>query len=85
MLHLSNPDITADSVVHVSVCQVVDLVFGPRRSMRLIGGADIHVGSFSPRDGAVDFVVHISPGWNAHLMADISIFDPPPGGVVIGT
>jgi hypothetical protein len=81
-LSLTNPVITQASVVHVSVCPAI-VVFG--RVLRLTGDADVYVGWICPGSGRVDFLVNVTGPHPMNLITDISIFDPPPGGLVIGT
>jgi hypothetical protein len=83
VLRLTNPDITEASVVHVSVCRAY---WAWNRLMRLYPGeADVCVGEIACGNGHVDFVVTVPPPYSANLLTDISIFDPPPGALVIGT
>jgi hypothetical protein len=85
---LSNPNIRADSVVHVSATEATALSQGTLTPVfgRFIGAADIWVKNVSPSDGRVDFIVQVD--WNTplNIVMDISIFDPVPfANTVVGT
>jgi hypothetical protein len=73
---LDYPNITANSVVHISVCEYRST---PLANVfeRFIGDATISVANIQPRDGGVSFLLNI--GWNAPLTVatDITFSDDP--------
>jgi hypothetical protein len=87
-LRLSNPNITRNSVVHISVSEATalqDPAFTPIYS-RFVGAANFTVHNIAPRDGHVDFIVTIDHPAPLNIVTDISIFDPVPmENTVIGT
>lgn len=73
------PQITSQSVVHISVSEATELtpeVFTPIFG-RFVGAANISVHNISPSDGRVDFVVMVDWGEPLNIVTDITIMDPP--------
>ena len=88
IFRLTNPNITANSVVHVAVTEATDLASGTLTPVygRFIGDANITVHNIAPADGHVDFVVTVDFSSPLNVVMDISIFDPVPiQNTVIGT
>lgn len=78
------PQITHDSVVHISVSEATPIPpqsFTPIFS-RFVGGATISVHNIAPSDGRVDFVVNVEWGDPLSIVTDITILDPPAQTVV---
>lgn len=78
------PQITKDSVVHISVSEATRIPpesFTPRFD-RFVGSSNITVHNVSPSDGRVDFVVTVDWPNPLNIVTDISIFDPPVETVV---
>ena len=85
---LTNPNISRNSVIHISVSEATALsepAFTPIFS-RFVGSANFTVSNVSPNDGFVDFVVTIDWPQPLNVVTDISIFDPVPmEHTIIGT
>jgi hypothetical protein len=79
------PQITANSVVHISVSEATELSQGTFTPVfgRFVGDANITVHNVSPSDGRVDFVVTVDFFAPLNIVTDITIFDPP-AEVVVG-
>lgn len=78
------PQITRNSVVHISVSEATAI---PAQSFtpifdRFVGNANVTVHNVSPSDGRVDFVVTVDWPNPLNIVTDISIFDPPAETVV---
>ncbi|MDN9012152.1 hypothetical protein [Brevibacillus laterosporus] len=76
-LRLANPDITRNSVIHISVSEARPLggIFGAAFN-RIFGSASITVQNITPSDGEVNFYVLVDWPQPLDIAADISIFDP---------
>lgn len=85
---LSNPNITRNSVVHISVSEATALAEGTLTPVftRFVGAANFTVHNISPADGRVDFIVTIDHPNPLNIVTDISIFDPVPmENTIVGT
>ena len=76
---LAAPNITSQSVVHISVSEATDLSPGALTPIfqRFVGAANISVHNVSPNDGRVDFVVMVDWGEPLNIVTDITVMDPP--------
>ncbi len=78
------PQITRDSVVHISVSEATTIPpqsFTPNFD-RFVGSANISVHNISPSNGRVDFVVTVEWDSPLNIVTDITILDPPQETVV---
>jgi hypothetical protein len=88
LLHLSNPSINRNSVVHISATEATELTPGVLTPIysRFVGAADIWVKNVAPHDGGVHFILQVDWGSPLDVVMDISVFDPVPmEHTVVGT
>lgn len=78
------PQITRNSVVHISVSEATVMppqIFTPAFD-RFVGAANITVHNVSPSDGRVDFVLTVDWPNPLSIVTDITVMDPPVTTVV---
>jgi hypothetical protein len=88
-LHLVNPNISPNSVVHISMSEATDLTGegtfpGGQNFSVFLGSAAITVQNVVVGSGRVDFRAFIDWPSPLNVVADITILDGPPN-VLIGT
>ena len=88
LLHFRAPQITPQSVIHISATEASEVFDPPPISGQsffgFIGDASITVQNVSPGNGDVDFIVFVDFSSPLNVVTDITIMDPPEQ-IIMGT
>jgi hypothetical protein len=80
-MHFTSPRITQQSIVLISATEATDLsesAFGsdPSAFSYVLGAADVYTTNVSPRNGGVDYILHVDWPTGLNIAVDICVFDP---------